>query len=171
MGDFVLHKDKYLVCKILNKVDVVIINALLKETIFDSPTLRGLNTTKKEEIMKTFQLSQKYMSSRVYLFNQLVLQKEDIKLMMTEVNGSNGYILMEWIGNDDNNKNENNVDESAMDIDKGDDEKHVATLNDAIMDLADLVDNEVQDTNEDSSDGELEDNGKDDDEDYKDDEE
>ena len=171
MGDFVLHKDKYLVFKILNKVDVIIINALLKETIFDSPTLRGLNPTKNEEIMKTFQLSQKYMSSRVYLFNQLVLQKEDIKLMMTEVNGSNGYILMEWIGNDDNNKNETNVDESAMDIDKGDDERHVATLNDAFMDLADLVNNEVQDTNEDSSDGEVEDNGKDDDEEYKQDDE
>ena len=56
MGDFVLHKDKYLVFKIMNKVDVVIINALLKETIFDSPTLRGLNTTKKEEIMKTFNI-------------------------------------------------------------------------------------------------------------------
>jgi hypothetical protein len=100
-----------------------------------------------------------------------VLQKEDIKLMMTEVNGSNGYILMEWIGNDDNNKNETNVDESAMDIDKGDDERHVATLNDAFMDLADLVNNEVQDTNEDSSDGEVEDNGKDDDEEYKQDDE
>ena len=171
LGDVVLHKDKYLVYKILNKVDVVIINALLKETIFDTPTSRGLNPTKKEEIMKTFQLSHKFISSRVHLFNQLVFQQEDIKLMMTEVNGSNGYILMESIGNDDNNKNENNVDESAMDIEKGDDEKHVATLNDAIMDLADLIDNRVQDTNEDSSDGELEDYGKDDDEDYKDDEE
>ena len=171
MGDFVLHKDKYLVFKILNKVDVVIINALLKETIFDSPTLRGLNTTKKEEIMKTFQLSQKYMSSRVYLFNQLVLQKEDIKLMMTEVNESNGYILMERIGNDDNNKNENNLDGSAMDIEKVDDEKHVATLAEAVADFADLLNNDVQQTNEDSSDDEVEDNSNDGDEEYKQDDE
>ena len=91
--------------------------------------------------------------------------------MMTEVNGSNGYILMESIGDDDINKNENNLDESAMDIEKGDDQKYVATLNDAFMDLADLVNNEVKDTNEDSSDGELEDNGKDEDEEYKEEEE
>ena len=171
LGDVVLHKDKYLVYKILNKVDVVIINALLKETIFDTPTSRGLNPTKKEEIMKTFQLSHKFISSRVHLFNQLVFQQEDIKLMMTEVNGSNGYILMESIGDDDMNKNENNLDESAMDIEKGDDDKYVATLNDAFMDYADLTNNEVKDTNEDSSDGEPEDYGKDEDEDYKEDEE
>ena len=171
LGDFVLHKDKYLVYKIQNKVDVVIINALLKETIFDTPTSRGLNPTKKEEIMKTFQLSHKFISSRVHLFNQLVFQQEDIKLMMTEVNGSNGYILMESIGDDDINKNENNLDESAMDIEKGDDQKYVATLNDAFMDYADLTNNEVKDTNEDSSDGEPEEYGKDEDEDYKEDEE
>lgn len=171
LGDFVLHKDKYLVYKIQNKVDVVIINALLKETIFDTPTSRGLNPTKKEEIMKTFQLSHKFISSRVHLFNQLVFQQEDIKLMVTEVNGSNGYILMESIGDDDINKNENNLDESAMDIEKGDDDKYVATLNDAFKDYADLTNNEVKDTNEDSSDGEPEDYGKDEDEDYKEDEE
>lgn len=171
LGDFVLHKDKYLVYKIQNKVDVVIINALLKETIFDTPTSRGLNPTKKEEIMKTFQLSHKFISSRVHLFNQLVFQQEDIKLMVTEVNGSNGYILLESIGDDDINKNENNLDESAMDIEKGDDQKYVATLNDAFMDYADLTNNEVKDTNEDSSDGEPEEYGKDEDEDYKEDEE
>ena len=170
LGDFVLHKDKYLVYKIQNKVDVVIINALLKDTIFDTPTSRGLNPTKKEEIMKTFQLSHKFISSRVHLFNQLVFQQEDIKLMMTEVNGSNGYILLESIGDDDINKNDNNLDESAMDIEKGDDEKHVAILDDAFMDLADLNNNEVKD-NEDSSDGEPEEYGKDEDEDYKEDEE
>lgn len=171
LGDVVLHKDKYLVYKILNKVDVVIINALLKETIFEGPTLRVLSSTKKEEIMKSFQSSDLYVSSRVLRFNQLLLQREDIRLMMTEVNESNGYILMERIGNDDNNKNENNLDESAMDIEKGDDDKYVATLNDAFMDYADLTNNEVKDTNEDSSDGEPEDYGKDEDEDYKEDEE
>jgi len=91
--------------------------------------------------------------------------------MMTEVNGSNGYILLESIGDDDINKNDNNLDESAMDIEKGDDQKYVATLNDAFMDYADLTNNEVKDTNEDSSDGEPEDYGKDEDEDYKEDEE
>ena len=90
--------------------------------------------------------------------------------MMTEVNGSNGYILLESIGDDDINKNDNNLDESAMDIEKGDDEKHVAILDDAFMDLADLNNNEVKD-NEDSSDGEPEEYGKDEDEDYKEDEE
>ena len=91
--------------------------------------------------------------------------------MMTEVNESNGYILMERIGNDDNNKNENNLDESAMDIEKGDDEKHVATLAEAVADFADLLNNDVQQTNEDSSDDEVEDNSNDGDEEYKQDDE
>ena len=121
--------------------------------------------------MKTFQLSHKFISSRVHLFNQLVFQPDDIKLMVTEVNGSNGYILLESIGDDDINKKDNNLDESAMDIEKGDDEEHVAILDDAFMDLADLNNNEVKDTNEDSSDGEPEEYGKDEDEDYKEDEE
>jgi hypothetical protein len=90
--------------------------------------------------------------------------------MMTEVNESNGYILMERIGNDDNNKNENNLDESAMDIEKGDDE-HVATLAEAVADFEDLLNNDVQKTNEDSSEDEVEDNSKDDDEEYKQDDE
>ena len=170
-GDFALHKNKYSVCKILNKCDVVIINALLKETIFEGPTLRVLSSTKKEEIMKSFQSSDLYVSSRVLRFNQLLLQREDIRLMMTEVNESNGYILMERIGNDDNNKNENNLDESAMDIEKGDDEKHVATLAEAVADFADLLNNDVQQTNEDSSDDEVEDNSNDGDEEYKQDDE
>lgn len=170
LGDFVLHKDKYLVYKIPNKVDVVIINALLKETIFDTPTSRGLKPTKKEEIMETFQLSHKFISSRVHLFNQLVFQPEDIKVMVTEVNESNGYILMESNGGDDINKNDNNLDESEMDIEKGDDEEHIATLNEAFTDLTDLNNNEVKD-NEDSSDGEVEDYDKDVDEDYKEEEE